>query len=542
MIRRLTAVLLAVGLTMGMSAGGVHAFGTVNHAGQHAEHEKITRAALWCKARSHPRECFEDFSIRLLAGANGALGAVGAPDVDSQTNAATHCDEADYFDKPGYPQSRKQATQALINCRRYALTHLERAVQAAKGMLDKKGRLKRSQVDVSDCGSFVSFIGGSSAAKCAVLNQFGRTLHTAEDFYSHTTWAGRADPSKPVGIDNPPGLDLVFLSSLFDYNAPPTIPKNLSGGCFTLNPLKNLSFYLTSCRGRVTHATVNKDEGIIDPRTGAASHPDTPRGKIGSNFANAVFDAVHEAARQWRELQQELIATYGKHKGKLMICALTRDYPTQDCELKLTVEGTERVTWTYDENSTNLCEHGQSAGNGYTTIRFKSTHPVYANAVDLVPPEDATASNRGVILPTRGRYDSHGYVAGNMVGCGGCSGAGCGAQKPPDCGFKTAGLALEVRAPGPDRLTLENRFGQPHDPYSNCPSGFRTRGTVGPNDGELEDDDLYDEDVGAIIVTGKRRHHQARSFTFSGINGTDTITVKLDWTLTIEKKPRQQGG
>jgi hypothetical protein len=38
------------------------------------------------------------------------------------------------------------------------------------------------------------------------LEGLGRVLHGAQDFYAHSNWADTADPTRPVGVDNPPGL------------------------------------------------------------------------------------------------------------------------------------------------------------------------------------------------------------------------------------------------------------------------------------------------------------------------------------------------
>lgn len=526
MIRRTALACALAALAALALPGAARSFGTINGKGQHAEHEQITRAALWCKADAAPRECFGDTSMFYVAGGPGPLGAaqgaVGAPDVGLDFfNPAAHCDDADYFDFGRYPRSRAAATQALLACRGYALTHLDEAVKAAKGMLDKHGRLIRRQVDpVQPCRFVLALY---LPAKCEAIADFGRTLHTVEDFYSHTTWAGEADPVLPPELFNPPGLGRSDLTPLFDWNAPPSVPPGLSGGCFDLVHPKR-------CDGRVTHADVNKDEGHIDPRSGRATAPATPRGKIGHNFAAAVSDAIREAARQWGFLQKRLVDAYGKRKGKLMICALTRDHPEHDCRLKLTVKGVAHLHWTVDDTSHALCDNGRTTGRGGTTIHFESLRPVYADPVDL----DPAAGGHGVVLPTRALFGSSGKFTSQATGC--ASGPG-GPPVPIDCGGKTVRLPLEVIARREDRITLENH-GDPDDPYRNCPDAVATRGQVGPNDGELDDDDLYDQDVEKIVVSGRGRHRRVTHLSAYGGSGTQTLDTRLDWTLTIAKKPR----
>lgn len=524
---RSLAVALAVLAGTPVSA---HAFGTVNFHGQSAEHERITRAAVWCDATGAPRQCFEDWSAGQLAGDHGSLGAVGAPDIDSATSEQTHCDNSDYLAYSWYPQTRAEATSALLACRSYASKQLQTAVRAAKDMLDRSGRLIQDEVeDFGACG-FVG-PGTSGGAKCAVLDHFGRTLHTAEDFYSHTNWADEANPNEPLGENNPPGLNQPGLTSLFDYDSTPSIPDQLSGGCFSFEGD-------SGCRSRVTHEWITKDEGDIDPRTGAATNPTTPRGKVGANFAKAVSGAIREARRQWDVLQKRLIDTYGKRKGHLMVCALTRDHPYEDCQVKLTLEGKQVVTWSEDVTLPGACG-GHVTGSGSTTIEFTSTHPVYASPVDLVPPQDDGVLSvvgrfffpPGVTLPTTAHFTSGGTTSSEGPACA----SGGGTPTPPDCGKKTVSLPLEVVSEQEDRLTLHNH-GDPPDPYKNCPAGAAQRGAIGPDDAELDDDDLFDPNQAKLIVVGKRRHTETTTLT-GGASGTETVTTALDWTLTIEKPP-----
>jgi hypothetical protein len=324
MSRALIAVLAATTLvlSLGSSAGG---FGTVNRFGQHAEHERITRAALSCAASGAPGKCFQPTSILNLAGGPGTFGGVGSPDSDEVFTSEAHCDDADFLTGT-YPRTRAEATTQLLACRAHLQGRFRQAVTAAARLLDNDGHLLKDQVDL---GSTCTFFGGvSGRAKCDVLEGLGRALHGTEDFYSHSNWADEADPSKPVGVDNPPGLANAGVAPVMDLRAAAVaVPAGLSTGCFSLNPF--------GCRKRVTHGTLNKDEGIIDPVSGATSGPTTSRGKIGTNFARAVAGAIAEARRQWADLADEIVTTYGPTKGNLMICAITHDDPMKDCTGRL---------------------------------------------------------------------------------------------------------------------------------------------------------------------------------------------------------------
>jgi hypothetical protein len=151
-----------------------------------------------------------------------------------------------------------------------------------------------------------------------------------QDFYSHSNWADEADPGRPVGADNPPGLNLPAPSPILDLRGrgAPDVPADLSTGCFVLHDSVP---GVEECTGRVTHAALNKDLGLVDPKTGEATNPTTPRGMVGSNFARAVAGAIEETRRQWRDFRAELQARYGAEKASLMVCALSHDDPVDDC-------------------------------------------------------------------------------------------------------------------------------------------------------------------------------------------------------------------
>jgi hypothetical protein len=523
-MRRVRLILALAAAALIAAVGVAHGFGTINTLGQAAQHEKITRAGLWCKATTHPRNCFRDWSITQLAGQGGSFGAVGAPDSDQVFDAAAHCDDSDFLAIfPDYKQKRAAATAALMNCRNYARKYLLNAIKAAKNMLDSAGRLKKSEVEIpAGC----TFTGGFSGdAKCETLEGFGRALHTVEDFYSHTNWADQSDPNQLQGVENPPGLNQGGLTSLFDWDATPSIPEALSGGCFDPVPPDECVQ-----DQRVTHDTINKDEGTIDPRTGATSDPKTPRGKILNNFAAAVSGAVRDTRRQWVWFSRRLIGTYGERKGHLMICALTHDHPWEECRLKLTLTGTQTVKWSTDVTTAGICG-GHSVGSGSTTVKFKTDDPVYTSPVDLIPPEGEEEAI-GVDLPSTGKFNSGGTL--NVTSNGECAG-GNGKPIPPDCGAKTAKLPLNVISKKENQITLRNAGAAPEDPYHNCPNAGIARTQIGPDDTELDDDDLFDPDMGKIIVKGKGRKVATQTYDDATTHGTTTVTLSIDWTLTIEK-------
>src|SRR5690242_17065165 len=97
-------LLALLALCMPVANGRPTPFGTINGKlfgiippVQHAEHERITRAALGCSADNPVDFCFEALSLDQLAGAEGTIGAIGAPDINEVCASNVHCDDADYF-------------------------------------------------------------------------------------------------------------------------------------------------------------------------------------------------------------------------------------------------------------------------------------------------------------------------------------------------------------------------------------------------------------------------------------------------------------
>jgi hypothetical protein len=308
------------------SASPAGAFGTIDSAGQHREHERITRASLSCSAVAGP-DCLEAASIDVLAGHDREFGGVGAPDSDEVFDPAAHCDGADFLEG-AYPRTRAAATAALLDCVGHLRMRFDEAVVGAAALLDDDGRVVADEVDLeSDCRGAGA---AETPAKCATLQAFGRVLHGVQDFYSHSNWADEADPTRPIGADNPPGLGLPGPSPVFDLRSdtPPDVPPALSTGCFVL---QDEVPGVGECAGRVTHAALNKDNGLIDPDTGEATDPTTPRGMVGDDFARAVAGAIAETRRQWRDLRTELAVRYGEEDAAVMTCALTHDDPVDDC-------------------------------------------------------------------------------------------------------------------------------------------------------------------------------------------------------------------
>ncbi|KAL2153741.1 hypothetical protein VTH82DRAFT_4896 [Thermothelomyces myriococcoides] len=333
------------------------AFGTINAPavlGQHNEHEMITRLAFQCPNNEKSDGiCFEPRSLDQLAGyhvnvmgialtGSGTNGAVGAPDTFDPfpEGPEAHCDDADYLDIPGYPQSRAEANAKLQACVDHLRYRFRQAVTAADRLLDDRHRIRREMVQLSlpygDCTfAFPEWQHDDyGRAKCSTLEGFGRALHGIQDFYAHSNWADSADPTQPISISNPPGLGMTGTASFLDLRANGTIPDdqiplNLTTGCFNL---PDIMFGSGSCKGRITHHALSKDRGIINlDGTFGATEADPRSEAVASNFQRAVQAAVQHSRELWADLRDEIRRKYGNVTGDLMICSLVRDDPVKDC-------------------------------------------------------------------------------------------------------------------------------------------------------------------------------------------------------------------
>ncbi|MAL11214.1 MAG: CinY protein [Maricaulis sp.] len=323
---RMVAVAGAILLTTG--------FGTINSGGQNSEHGRITRHALSCESATAPAACFQPDSMDSLAGSRGDFGAVGAPDRGrGMLTSFAHCSAGDYFDTPGYPRSRAEAEASLTECRDYMLDNMRHAVLDAADLLDEDGEIRSSQIP-----TYISCVYAGQEhgrAKCNVLAHLGRILHASQDFYSHSNWVDQPDPARPTGIENPPGLGNFGRAPWLDLRVEnPAFPANLVSGCFDMASFAGEDtgcLYGDEAAGthRLRHLDLNKDTGTIDPRIGEGT---TARGAIADNFERAVLAAIEDSADKWATFGEMLEATYGPSQAALMICAITHDDPTDDCE------------------------------------------------------------------------------------------------------------------------------------------------------------------------------------------------------------------
>ncbi|KAK4224365.1 hypothetical protein QBC38DRAFT_485680 [Podospora fimiseda] len=360
----------------------VAGFGTINEPvvlGQHNEHEMVTRLAFQCPSGQRSDGiCFEPRSLDQLAGYHrdvmglpltgaGFNGAVGAPDTLDPVpeGPEAHCDDADFVDIPGYPQSREQATANLQVCVDHMRARFRQASVSAEGLVDERNRIRLGTVELinafgGDCRfAFPSLqINVLARPKCSTLEGFGRALHGVQDFYSHSNWADWTDNSKPISSSNPPGLAMNSTAPFLDLRAsgpitPDQIPHNLTTGCFTIPDTTPGS---GNCAGRVTHHTINKDHGVInlDATFGEVGVFSLRAAVIPENFHNAVMAAVQASREAWTSLRDELRYRYGKTAGNLMICALVRDDPIKECRTRTVAIAIDKSQLSVDHGTMEL--------------------------------------------------------------------------------------------------------------------------------------------------------------------------------------------
>ena len=332
------------------------AFGSVDSSilGQTAIHEPITRT-LACAANDPVKNCLEPISIGVLAGHNGTFGAVAEPDdpLDGFPNpSARHCDNVD--SGYGNPNPVSEAQKAFDECLDWFQSYMDFAVNSAAGLLNGDGTINAAATDLinglggtSNSCSFPDPKKGNTSndsAKCNVFNGLGRALHVYEDVWSHSNWGDLADPTKPIGLENPVGLGNTEQPSFMAYPGPRslTIPDQFLTGCddsvgispCVVGSYENAEY---TYKDRTGHSKVNKDNGVLDPNSCVASSPKSVRGKIVvdgvSNFSRATKGACGAARRAWSDLTDAITKKYGAQRGAAMIRALSSDHPLTDCKI-----------------------------------------------------------------------------------------------------------------------------------------------------------------------------------------------------------------
>lgn len=388
---------LAFGTTSGKPAAGF-----VGGWYFYMEHSNITRAALSCASKDPVPNCFEAESINVLAGDGVAFGAVGAADNYSNlTSGSTewHCAEADYIPPSingvstgigSYPTSEAYAKGVFQRCRDFVKAEFTEGSQigtqsnppgrwggvlgsaryyfttnnsysgplswayAGGGLSGGIGYASLRGIN----GCVFNTTGSASGGKCYVLNSLGRGLHVVMDFYAHSNWGDLADPSRPISIDNPPGLGQTSLAPFWeDLDAPMPWTEGLSSGCYKNNEKRGLentpAYSASGCVGRTPdlewrtdkYVGYSKDVADFNPADGSSAQVKCnntgdisganwkgcqPRGsiKLPNNTLvqqNVTSLAILEVRRQWAWVQKKIHEVFGKDRGDIVICYMIKD-------------------------------------------------------------------------------------------------------------------------------------------------------------------------------------------------------------------------
>ncbi|WP_323119740.1 hypothetical protein [Burkholderia alba] len=343
----------------GIIFAGLFLFSTLSHAYDASNHNLAVSNGL--KASG---DIFDNKTMSNLG------RALMKPDSDQWYNLPAHCDGGDYLspknnDGKEYPISRNQANDYYNQCVREMVRYLNAAVQAASGLVLPAGsgyKIDTTQlINSKDCGNNdewawvkgkydsngiwkmgsykPSGLSQDSRAKCRVLRNFGRILHATTDFYAHTNYADKANPAMPIGVTNPPGLDLAptpaplletyslwkYRNSLADpegekadqamkdkiEKSEDRFPVNLTSGCWVYSDEE----YQSKCKNRISESSTMQKDRSTDNRSLAAK----------GNFENTFATATADVLRQWEILKAALNDKYGPERATYMIDAISKN-------------------------------------------------------------------------------------------------------------------------------------------------------------------------------------------------------------------------
>ena len=339
----------------------------------YAEHERITRLAIDCEgafakdpasplAQTGAR-CAQARSATQIAGTDAFLGGVGAPDsawdAVIPSKSPQHCDDGDYlFGTGSYPRPESARAENLLACRALFDLYMADAVRWAGEVVPVVGGVPtvvRAQSDLAggNCNDKYDRKYDPdrrhrrAVAKCNALISFGRAMHIAQDFLSHSNWVDSAWPSSlaATGALNPPGLmkNVTSPGDVPDFLRYPRTAAQVSA--FLAAHQVVTGGYTGSLTGRLRHSgasgaarDLNKDMGAgrIDWKTGLIPKGKGARGVAGllsgqDNFQRAAYGAAVTTAAAWNDLQQAIRAAYPGTRGEMAARALAVDAPWTTC-------------------------------------------------------------------------------------------------------------------------------------------------------------------------------------------------------------------
>lgn len=291
------------------------ALGVVNLFGQGYEHQKVTNIAL--KGFG-----FGPKTLKMLAGDSGSLGAIGAPDRLNRGLADVryvHCDNGDYFDVEGYPQTKEEAQANLEKCKSHIFKQLEIAIALSGKLAEKPVPLGANSKNELNC----RFVGKARSTKCGILEALGLAFHAAQDFYTHSNWSDRTEGTK-ITVNNPPGLGKEVIAEWLNPRLNALLPDGLITGCFLGMPETTKCSYGNG-KQRIRHYFLNKDIGNIGNSVRNIGAGKTIRGRHNQNFQRVIRLAVEDTRNKWLFVEEEIIRRFGQSIGSKVICKIKKD-------------------------------------------------------------------------------------------------------------------------------------------------------------------------------------------------------------------------
>lgn len=323
----LSCLLVATQQTAGYGFGSIDLF--LPPINQQAEHQHITEVLYQDKN-------WDKNSVQLVAGNKGNYGGVAAPDRINDTGDGLtglgpgykHCDDGDYLEIDGYPQSQANAQANLNLCARYFQNAMNKALKYAGKLVTPDLAVDTSVFTMTSKDTikpdsvclFRFSMTPDKNTKCDVINALGRALHLAEDVWAHTNWGDLSDSSKEINADNPPGLGNTSSPAFLRYPASPVVPSNLISGCDDSAG--------ASCKNRVKHSGLAKDTGKVTEQ-GSWVFDKYPRGAVMvdnvTNFTRVINGAKQQVLILMSDFELALISKYGKDRGQMIMNVIRSD-------------------------------------------------------------------------------------------------------------------------------------------------------------------------------------------------------------------------
>jgi hypothetical protein len=216
-------------------------------------------------------------------------------------------------------------------------------------------------------------------------------------------------------------------------------------------------------------------------------------------------------------------------------------FRVENTKFDVSVKGYQLSTWSHSHTATGGCDVN-SAGGGREVMRFRSKPTrmsgLYLPGTGTVPTFHRLGAPLGKDgIPLRTRITRSGDLKswGGQV-CSYGDGTGGPGEKPKDCGTRYSNALsapLDYDLKGKQTLGLNQDFGTPPDPFSNCPAGplmFPKVVTYGARVKRLGRRLPYRE-----LFHGPRRHILRFGTTLPNDTFETPAKTEVGWEITITR-------